>query len=445
MSNARQRRAHWLAAIILSIYASLSGGVGTGGTGLAALYVGAVAPGPGIAVNGTTFDTTEATITINGVRGRHADDLQPGMVARISGRVVAGTGSGKADAIDVSRVVRARLMTVGTGGTGLLDASLSVATQADTVLSGFGALADLAPGAMLDVYGYVDALTRTVHASRIELAVEQPEIEIRGIVTMATATTLSVDGLVVDIAGASLSGFAGAPQVGDRVVVRGTSAAGGIVAGTVDAEAGSTLRNGELGEIEGAVVALNGQGSFFVDDIEVDAAHATVTNGTLGDVAVGRVIHVSGTVVNNVLVARAIELDDLETADVDGPITSFASVASFVVGGRTIDASAAQISGGGVADLRVGREVAVIGHNAGKVLIASRVVLSRNGSVAEVEGRVGSIVGPGRFVVGGTSIDARSARVRGAPLAVLRIGSRVHAVGSWNGGVFVARDVEIEP
>jgi hypothetical protein len=326
-----------------------------------------------------------------------------------------------------------------------MDAGLSLATQADTVLGGFGALADLSPGAMLDVYGYVDVLTRTVHASRIELTIEQPDIEIRGIVASAASTTLSVDGLIVDIAGASLSGLSGALQAGDRVVVRGTSAAGGIIAATVHVEAESTLHNGEVAEIEGAIVALNGQGSFFVDDIEVDATQASFTNGTSGDIAVGRVIHVSGAVVNNVLVARSIELADLESADVDGPITSFASVASFVVGGRTIDAHAARISGGGVADLRVGRVVGVRGHNTGRVLIASQVVLSKGANGADVEGKVGTIVGSGQFVVGGMLIDARSARVRGAPLVALRIGSRVHAVGSWSGGVVVARDLEIDP
>ncbi|MBS0319915.1 MAG: hypothetical protein JSR18_05190 [Proteobacteria bacterium] len=434
------------------VLAGAANGVGTGGTGLRHVYVrGAVAPGSGLVLNGTTFDARRAGVVVNSATASAADVL-PGMVADVAGTVTASGSHAIASTVSVSRVVRGVVVNVGTGGTGLSVGHLGVKATAATVLAGAAAMSALAPGDTIDVYGDVDVATAVVTATRIERIAPVPGIELRGIVTAVTAGALTVDGVAVDTSGATYSGFAGTVRAGDSVVVVGADAPGGIVASSVSADVQAEPADGDEGEIEGRVVALLDGGLFQVAGVTVDASAATFSGGSLTDVVAGVEVHVDGVVVDGVLVARTVELGETdgtagetESEDVDGPITAFASPASFVVDGYTIDASAASFVNGKATDLKNGVSVKVVGTVAGKRMVATQVTLPRAPGGTELLGTITALRGTARFSIGASPVDARHAVFVGASARTLRIGANVDVAGTWHDGTFVATRVTMLP
>jgi hypothetical protein len=390
-----------LAKLVLSVTflacVGLASGVGTGGTGV---YVrGALKSAPaGIVVDSITFDASQAAITING-QASGQGDLQPGMVAGVAGRVVPGQQQGTASKVGVTRSVLGVTLQVGTGGTGIHVAQVYVATRTDTVYSGVSSATDIAPGDSIDVYGYSDGVSGTIYATRIEKVAATPIVELHGIVATPTQNTFVLQGVMVDASNAQLVGFSGAIAAGDRVAVDGNfDAQNTLVATTITFEPDVTTDNGQEAEVEDAIGALLGASLFVVDDFIVDASHASFDGGTAADLAVGRVVQVEGHMVNGVLMASSVEFDD------DGAESEHESDPSHGGG---------QPPHGGT-------------HSSG-----------------EVEGSVSAISAPGVFTVGNRTVDARGARISGK-LAVIRVGTRIEARGTWQNGVLMATRLSID-
>jgi hypothetical protein len=380
-----------LAALLAMLVTPAALGVGTGGTGLRVYAHGALSLAGGIVVKGITFDASRAAITINGQAGHSSDDLLPGMVAGVDGSFVPGLQVGVADSIHVTRVVRAMVLYVGTGGTGLRIqmAGIDVIPRTDVVVAGCASLAEITVGTMLDVYGYSDGITGTVDATRIECVGPSGEVELHGVASAITPSSMVVDGVTVDISAAQFIAFTMPITAGDRVEVEGTATATGIIADTVTFEPeddGSS--NGEDAEVEDAISAIVSPLVFIVDKFEIDATNAKFSGGTAADLAVGRVVHVEGHVVNGAINAKSIEFDDDESddgragpgtgpaiEDVDGAISAFTSIASFVVHGVTVDASAATFVNGVATDLAVGNVVKVLGTLTGMTMKATKVTV----------------------------------------------------------------------
>ena len=351
-------------ALLALLAAPLAFGVGTGGTGLRIYAHGALAMyGGGVVVRGISFDSSQAGITINGRSGRNADELKPGMVAGVDGDVVPGQSSGVAYSIQVSRVVLGAVtevapgvvMQVGTGGTGLRlrVSGIYVYVRPDTVVDGCGPLDALPIGTIVDVYGYSDGITGMVDATRIECVGPSGEVELHGVSSAITATSMVVQGVTVNTANAQFVGFSGTIAAGDRVEVEGTANGSAVDAITVTFDPDDEdSPNGKEVEIEDAISGVISPSVFVVDKFEVDATNAKFSGGTAANIAVGRVVHVEGNMVNGLVNAKSVEFDDGETEggdegahsataemdDVDGTISAFASAASFVVDGITIDA-----------------------------------------------------------------------------------------------------------
>ena len=567
--------------LVALLSAPLAHGVGTGGTGLRVYAHGALSRIGGVVVKGITFDPSRATIAVNG-QPRSADDLLPGMVAGVDGDVVPGLSTGVARSIKVTRVVLGAVSDiipgavthVGTGGTGLRIrlAGISVNPRPDVVIAGCASLDDITVGTTLDVYGYSDGILGVVDATRIECVGPSGAVELHGVASAIAAASIVVQGVAVNTSNAQFIGFAVPVAAGDRVEVEGTATAQGIIATKVTFEPDAGSPNGEDAEVEDAISAMMSPAAFVVDSFTIDATSAHFSNGTVADLAVGRVVRVEGTVVNGILNAKSVEFDDesdddgggkppggaeqdavegaisgfvspasfvvhgltvdasaatfvkgavtdlangkvvkvigprsgtamkatkvtfdagdasdTEIDDVDGGISAFTSAADFVVGGRTIDASAATFANGAASDLAVGKVVKVLGIRIGSSMRATKVTFvtgsggdhgtddggdyhsggggtkpgtakppsggdgdghsggggSSSGG-AEVQGRVGLLVSPGIFTVGSISVDARNARISGGSVSGLRAGTKVHATGSRQAGMLVATRVEID-
>lgn len=454
----RTRAGRWTVtlALLLGVIAPLAGGVGTGGTGVMSYFRGALTRSTGIVVDGVTFDASQATITINGEDSR-SDDLKPGMIAGVAGHVNSGKMTGVAQSINVGRTVFGQAVRVGTGGTGVMAVGVYIVPRTDVVFVGINSLDDVATGDTLDVYGYSDGVSGEVDATRIERVAPAAFVELHGIVLTPTSTTFVLQGVTVDYSAAQLVGFTGSLAAGDRVAVRGTANGQGIAALTVTAESTTDLRNGAKAEVEDAISALIAPGMFVVDDFEVDAKHASFSGGTAADLVAGRVVHVEGTIVNDVLIAKSVEFDDGESddsetgdgasgeADVDGPITSLTSATLFVVGHTSVDAGGATFENGQAGDVAIGKEVRAVGKRNGQTLLARRVTFVQKGSTsAEIEGKVSAVTAPGVFVLRSITVDARAATIRGGSLSKVRVGTGVQATGVWQGAVLVAHQLTLD-
>ena len=449
-------------SIVCLLCVPFASGVGTGGTGL---YMrGTLALAPGVVVNNVTFDASQAAITINGHTGRPPSELRPGMVAGVNGNVAPGQQYGVANQIGVTRSVTGISVRVGTGGTGLKVGGIYVTPRTDTVYAGIHSIGDVVSGDTLDVYGYSDGVSGNVYATRIERVAPGSSVELHGIVMSPSQGRFVLQGLTVDASNAQLVGFTGSIAAGDRVGVAGTfDAQSVLVATTVTLEPDTSTANGQEAEIEDAVTAVLAPGLFVVNDFVVDATNASFSGGSVADLAVGHVVHVEGRMVNGTLVAKTVEFDDDSedggysgsgstsggtsgSSEVDGTIASVASSTSFVVKSMTIDASSATFNNGQAADVAVGRLVKVIGIKNGSILKASKVtfVNTSSGGSGEVEGKVSAVTAAGVYTVGGTSVDARTAKISGGSLATIKVGTKIEASGAWQSGVLVAKKVSID-
>jgi hypothetical protein len=260
----------------------------------------------------------------------------------------------------------------------------------------------------------------------------------------------------------------------------------------------------EADDVDGAISAFISAASFVVHGVTIDASAATFVNGVVTDLANGKVVKVIGARTGLAMKATTVTFEtgdtgDTELEDVDGTITAFTSAANFVVGGITVDASAATFVNGVAADLAIGKSVKILGTLTGTAMQATQVTFitgsgsddgtdggggggggsgghsgggpgsgggtnpgttkppsgdggggSHPGSdgssapSAEVEGRVGSLVSPGIFTVGTVTVDATSARISGGSVSDIREGTRVQATGPIQAGTLVATRVEID-
>lgn len=183
-----------------------------------------------------------------------------------------------------------------------------------------------------------------------------------------------VDGQLVDATQAVFQdGVAADLANGRRVSVVGQLANGVLFATKVEFKSAPPATRLE---VEGAITEFASVANFKVAGQIVDASAAAFSGGTAGDLANGRKVGVVGNVVGGVLRATKVEIKDAPEAveaSVKGIITSFVSVANFVVAGRTIDASKAEFEHGKAADLANGRKVEVEGRLNGAVLVAKKV------------------------------------------------------------------------
>jgi hypothetical protein len=285
------------------------GSGGTGGQGPLAYSVGPITGFGSVIVNGIRFDDSTARVTDDASEARALSELGLGMIVEIEGTVDAATGSGTARAIRIVSRVR--------GTVGVIDAAAgrfavlgtTVAVDEATVRDD-DAVSPLPPaGETVEVWGFPDASTGVVRATRVER--RDPGRSPAKLSGTVSGLDLAARRCVVDRQSVDLGGVLPLPA--------------GLV----------------------------------------DGAAATVWGPPPG--------------ADGVLRATRIQLDrpglapDVEQARIDGTVSGLVSAARFVVAGVPVDASGAEVSGGGVAGLRDGARVRVIGAVRDGVVVASTV------------------------------------------------------------------------
>lgn len=244
---------------------------------------------------------------------------------------------------------------------------------------------------------------------------------ISGAARVLGAGLLQVQGVTVDASAPALA--AALRQVGDGAYLSLSgqldSASGRLVASALDV-APSAARTVEL---YGAVESWLNAGSFLVRGMQIDARSARFSGGSAADLANGRYVEVSGTVVGNVLRATQITvpnaLPDKAVLDLTGLVQSLElATGRFTLlaeNGQTL--SVAPPAGRGLP--AVGDTVEVEGYWRSGLLSAQSLVSRRPVAqeLTELKGVIDAL-GNGQFRLNGQWISASPAQL--AALSALR-------------------------
>ena len=435
--------------------------VRTGGTG--SPTKAAVASGPitglgGIVVGGVRFDESGAEVTINGAANRPVSELALGMIVEVRGEIDAIARTGKASTVVATALIAGPVAAVDPVAGEIVVLGQRVEVFPDTALQGSSSLAGIRAGDAVVVYGFWDYFAGHVDATRLEIAPSAAAAAtIIGKVGEVTGTRLRLGALVVESAGAAVTGLDGGIASGRYVEIRGTLDAAGILrAASVASRIEFDPVEGAQTEIEGYVTDFAGLGSFRVLGLPVNGAGARL-EGAVASFANGALVEVEGRVEGGVLVATVVDVKAgaLQPSapvpvTLQGAISDFVSVSSFRVNDQAVDAGAASFAGGAAADLANGRTVQVTGIVAGDVLRASGVVFPPpavvEGARFAVDGAIEAFASPMNFRVNGLPVSASAGTgYSGGSVADLANGRRVHVDGLLASGVLAAWTITFQP
>ena len=391
---------HFLsAAFAAAVLVACGGGGGdapapTGGTATpSSVYAAGPITGFGsVIVNGVRFDDSGATITDDDGRDMAEAELHLGMQVECEG------GSGSDDAHGVAHAIHVHSALIGpvtavdtTAGTlTVLGQTVTVDAQTafDTALA--TGLASVANGVVLQVYGQFDIASQSYLATRIELDAAATHYKIRGTITALDAThkTLSIgETLALGSTGIDFSSTPGVPTdlaVGKLVVIRlATTPVNGVWTATAIADGQRLAQDHDVAHLRGVISAFTSTTQFSVDGNPVDASNATFPDGESG-ILLGASVEVEGALVNGVVVAKVVSVEDEHEHDgsrveLHGTIGALDTTAqTFVVRGVTVSyAGAVDFHHGSAAALANGLFVEVRGGFSadGTVVDATRIDL----------------------------------------------------------------------
>ena len=268
-----------------------------------------------VIVGGVRYDDSSASVTDDDGATRSRGDFRLGMNVQVD--------AGTVDRANASALaLRIRLGNEIVGPVGAVDAAASTLTVlGQTVLvttstvfddSLGGGLAAVRTGQVLEIYGILDPANGRVVATRVELEDSATAYKLRGAITAldTTAKTFSINGQVISYAGLPAANVPPGLTNGQivRVLLATTQVNGQWVA--------TALRGGLRlppalpdAKVEGAITAFTSTTSFTVNGLLVNATNASFPDGTTG-VVLGARVEVSGQVVDGVLVATKVEIEE---------------------------------------------------------------------------------------------------------------------------------------
>jgi hypothetical protein len=236
----------------------------------------------------------------------------------------------------------------------------------------------------VQVHGQFDTASNSYLATRVELDAAATHYKIRGTITAfdATAKTLAIGATVVDFS--TTPGVPTDLAVGKLVAIRlATTPVNGVWTATVIADGQRLVRDHDEAHLRGVISAFTSVTQFSVDGNPVDASAASFPDGQAG-IVLGATVEVEGQLVNGVVVAQVVGVEDEHRHDgsrveLHGTISALDSTAqTFVVRGVTVSyAGAVDFHDGSAASLANGLFVEVRGGFSadGTVVDATRIEL----------------------------------------------------------------------
>ncbi len=372
---------HWGAAALLSLVAC-GGGVELGGTGTGSTIVGPVAGFGSIIVNGVRIDESSAAVRNADGDAVGRDAVKLGTVVEVSSGAISDDGAGNrtttAQSVQIRSELRGPIQAVDLVAMRVTVLGQQVTITPSTVIE--GGASSLAVGQVVEVHGALDVAAKRFVATRIEAALANASLRVRGVaqdVNPATAR-LTIAGQVYDLTQSGVpAGLADGVVVELRVEAVPRN---GLWVVTKADVKDKRLPDREQAEVEGLVTAYTSAASFQVDGVVVDASRATVSGPA---VALGLRVEVKGSSVGGVLQATSISVrksdaGDNEPFDLRDKITSVNVAAqTLVLRGVTVFFGAPNVDfkDGTVADLKPDANVRVRGtlDTNGQRVVASRI------------------------------------------------------------------------
>jgi uncharacterized protein DUF5666 len=326
-----------------------------------------------IIVNGIRFDDSTAQVSDDDGEPHGRNDLKLGMTVEIdSSDIDRRSNTAKASRIRFGAQIVGPVSAISAATTPrtltVLDQIVEVGDKTvfdDSLPNGFDSIQ---VGNVLEVHGLLDTMTGHYLARRIEPKPGANAFKLRGILSDldAGAKTFKIGGALIDFSGVAPADLPANLANGQRVRVRlqtAKNAAGAWVA--------IQVRNGERkvedrneAEVRGIITDFTSTTSFSVNGLPVDASKAAFPDGTAG-VVLGANVEVEGAIVNGVLVATKVELEDRDEDrnELHGPIANLDTQAkTFVVRGVTVRYDTTTVFKDGVeANLANGKQVEVKG------------------------------------------------------------------------------------
>jgi hypothetical protein len=377
-----------------------AGGGGISGTGMS---VGSVTGFGSVFVNGTEFDTTSATIVVEG-SGATQSDLRVGNVVVVN----ANFDDDKASRVEYRAQIKGPVQALTVQNAALGAATLTVfgqavVTNSATNLAGTQldqTLPDaLAVGDVVEVSGLFDA-NGTLVATYFETKPALSQYQVIGKVADLTATTFRIGALTIDFSSGSAS-----PRAGDTVEASGPAsgfdaATNTFVADSVETLTGLSPAHDEALEVEGYITRFASPSDFDVGTVKAQVVSTTrFEGGSAASLAQNVKVEIEGRVDSNgVLVADKVEIKSTASVRLDGNVEQIDAGAQrlVVLGvGFTLraeaeldDNSSAERNPLTFADLAVGDRVRVRGFLDGTAVIASQLERDDPSPGARLRGRV---------------------------------------------------------
>jgi len=405
------------AALVFTLTACSGGGDSgdsgdsTGSAGGSSIMSGTITQFGSVFVNGVKLNSDNASFSIDGASGSQ-DDLDVGMVVRVTGSVNSDGVTGTADTItfDDQRQGPVSGLTAptfgGTQRTFTLLGKTVLVNEMDTVFAISNALPPatkfnfetIAQGNNVEISGFFDA-SAILHATRVELKDVVFDaasfVEARGAVAGLTDSHFTLGGITVNAGAAVMDELPGGLQEDASVEVKGTfDNASNTLTATRIAAANEAIGDADKVSIEGIVRDFVDNSNFRVNGNVIDASAAILTPATL---ALGNDlrVEVEGPVVEGVLQAVTIELRGGEeriharifSIDVENsrfevmPVTGQPAITVTVNNATAMRDDVGKSSSFGVSDLAIGDFAEVRGFVNGAVVSASRVRIRKNGDV----------------------------------------------------------------
>lgn len=467
--SARRLTLFALLTVLAAVAGCSSGGTEVGGIDGGGVARGAITGFGSIFVNGVEYTTAGAQITINGESGAEAQ-LRIGQVVTVRGTAAAGALTGNAQSISFDDDVTGPIASIDLPAASFVVLGQTIKTDATTTFDNSSIqppeFASLATGDLVEVSGFHDA-SGAIVASRVE---RHPGggLEITGTVSNldSNAKQFSLNALVVDYSGATLSN--GAPANGGCVETKGdsTSLSGGVLHATqVEVKACQfAVASGDLGRIEGIITAFRTAADFEVGGQRVSTSAATMfEGGTSATLAVNVRVEVEGTFdANNALAASKVQIKQRSSLRAQGTIDSLdAATSTFTIFGiafttnpeTRFEDDSSQNPPFNFASLRVGDYVEAKGTpgQLANSVIATVVERDEISTQRELRGLATSVSAPTLAILGVNIVsdaattfeDNSGAAITATEFFAQAPGLLVDANGSWDGVTFLASKLEV--
>ncbi len=420
-----------------------------------------------VIVNGVRFDTSSATITVDGSPGTESD-LEVGQVVTVRGTLDDNVTTGSANSVDFDDAVEGPISAIdATAGT-LTVLGQIVLVDADTSFDDSvspASLDGLKVGDIVEVTGFLLA-DGSISATRIELKAAGGELEVTGVVSNVSATTFEINSLVVDYSAAMLEDFPdGTPENGQLVEAKGNALGGSgeLLASRVEFK-GNNLDgdDGDRFEVEGFITRFVSATDFDVEGLPVTTNAQTVfENGTSADLALNRKVEVEGNIdASGVLVAEKIEFKQAGIIRIESlvedvqasQLTILGIVVNVNVSTRIEDKSSAKLKPFNVADINVGDFGEIRGFEGGGGIVATRLEREDFDGEVALRGFVEAVNDP-NFAILGVTIqtngatefqDANDVQITASNFFGQAQDSLVEAKGVLSNGMIIADEVELE-